>query len=133
MSDHIRFINPPDISAANGYTHVVEVSNSKMIFISGQIAYDAAGQLVGKDHLPAQAEQVFKNLNAALAAVGADFTNVVKFTFFMVDISQIAAVRTVRDQYIDTAHPPASSAVEVRKLFRDELLIEIEAVAAVPL
>lgn len=128
-----RFINPPEIAPANGYTHVVEVSNSKMIFIAGQIAFDTAGNLVGKDNLQQQAQQVFENLKAALAAVGADFSHVVKFTYFMIDISQIAVVREVRNQYIDVAHPPASSAVEIRKLFHDDLLIEIEAIAAIPL
>ncbi len=128
-----RFINPPDIARAKGYTHVVEVSNSKMIFTAGQVAFDTAGNLVGKDNLEQQTQQVFENLKAALAAVGADFSHVVKVTIFMVDISQIAVVRGVRDQYINTAQPPASSAFEVRKLFRDDVLIEIEAIAAVPL
>lgn len=133
MPSNTRFISPAEIAPANGYTHVVEVSNSKMVFISGQIALDTDGNLVGKDNMQAQAEQVFRNLQAALAAVGADFSHVVKFTYFVTDISQIAAVRTVRDQYINTTQPPASSAVEVRKLFRDDLLIEIEAVAALAL
>ena len=128
-----RFINPPEIAPANGYTHVVEVSNSKMVFTAGQVAFDTAGNLVGKDDLKAQTQQVFVNLNAALAAVGADFSHVVKFTYFMLDISQIAVVREVRNQYINVDQPPASSAIEVRKLFRDDVLIEIEAVAAVPL
>jgi len=103
-----------------------------MIFISGQIAFDTSGKLVGKDNLLEQTQQIFENINAALEAVGADFSHVVKFTYFMLDISQIAVVRSVRDKYVNTAQPPASSAFEVRKLFRDELLIEIEAIAAVP-
>lgn len=131
MATH--FINPAAIAPAKGYTHVVEVSNSKLIFISGQVAFDANGTLVGQDNLLQQTQQVFQNLQAALTAAGADFSHVVKFTFFMVDISQIAVVRSVRDQYINTVQPPASSAVEVRKLFRDDVLIEIEAVAAIPL
>ncbi|MCQ6567418.1 Rid family hydrolase [Bacillus mycoides] len=57
------------------------------------------------------------------------FNDVVKLTFFLTDISQMAIVRDVRDQYIDTKNPPASSAVEVRKLINDNLLIEIEAIA----
>ncbi|HDR7963170.1 TPA: RidA family protein [Bacillus wiedmannii] len=57
------------------------------------------------------------------------FNDVVKLTFFLTDISQMAIVRDIRDQYIDTKNPPASSAVEVRKLINDNLLIEIEAIA----
>ena len=128
-----RFINPPEISAGNGYTHVVEVSNSKMIYLSGQVAFDVNRNIVGKDNLEAQTRQVFENIKAALAAAGADFSHVVKLSVFMLDISQIAVVRGVRDQYVNTAQPPASSAFEVRKLFRDDVLIEIEAIAAVPL
>ncbi len=128
-----RFINPPEIAAGNGYTHVVEVSNSKMIYLSGQVAFDVNRNIVGKDNLEAQTRQVFENIKAALAAAGADFSHVVKVSVFMLDISQIAVVRGVRDQYVNTAQPPASSAFEVRKLFRDDVLIEIEAIAAVPL
>ena len=79
------------------------------------------------------AERFFENLKAGLESVGADFSHVVKFSIFMLDISQIPVVRSVRDQYVNTAQPPASSAFEVRKLFRDDVLIEIEAIAAVPL
>ena len=128
-----RFINPPEIAAGNGYTHVVEVSNSKMIYLSGQVAFDVNRNIVGKDNLEAQTRQVFENIKAALAAAGADFSHVVKVSIFMLDISQIAVVRGVRDQYVNTAQPPASSAFEVRKLFRGDVLIEIEAIAAVPL
>ncbi|WP_353479636.1 RidA family protein [Bacillus cereus] len=58
-----------------------------------------------------------------------NFNDVVKLTFFLTDISQMAIVRDIRDQYIDTKNPPASSAVEVNKLINDKLLIEIEAIA----
>jgi reactive intermediate/imine deaminase len=128
-----RFINPPEIAVGNGYTHVVEVSNSRMIFISGQVAFDVNRNIVGKDNLEVQTRQVFENIKAALTAAGADFSHVVKFSVFMLDISQIAVVRSVRDHYINTEQPPASSAFEVRKLFREDVLIEIEAIAAVPL
>ena len=128
-----KFIKPPKVAPANGYTHVVEVTNSKMVYLSGQVAFDPAGNLVGKGDLLAQTQQVFENLKAGLESAGADFTHVVKFSIFMLDISQIPIVRSVRDQYVNTAQPPASSAFEVRKLFRDDVLIEIEAIAAVPL
>ena len=127
-----RFLNPPSLSQPLGYTHVVETRGGRTIYISGQVALDATGVVVGVANLHAQTEQVFKNLAAALAAVGASFEHVVKLTYFLLDISQIAVVRAVRDQYIDARQPPASSAVEVRRLVRDELLIEIEAIAVLP-
>jgi reactive intermediate/imine deaminase len=127
-----HFLNPATMHRPVGYTHVIETRGGRTIYISGQVALDSAGNLVGADDLQAQATQVFKNLAAALASVGASFDHVVKFTLFLLDISQIAIVRAVRDQYINTQQPPASSAVEVRRLFRDDVLIEIEAIAVIP-
>jgi reactive intermediate/imine deaminase len=131
MSEN-RFINPDTIAAPTGYTHVVETSGKRTIYISGQVALDLERNIVGMNDMQAQAEQVFKNLQNALAAVGASFDDVVKFTFFLTDISQLAAVREVRNRYINTEQPPASSAVEVRQLFIKELLIEVEAIAVLP-
>ncbi|MEI5870447.1 MULTISPECIES: Rid family hydrolase [Bacillus cereus group] len=106
------------------------VSNAKQtIYISGQVAINADGQIVGVDDLATQTRQVFENIKSALETSGLQFNNVVKLTFFLTDISQMAIVRDIRDQYIDTKNPPASSAVEVRKLINDNLLIEIEAIA----
>jgi enamine deaminase RidA (YjgF/YER057c/UK114 family) len=124
-----RFINPETIAKPTGYTHVVETSGTRTVYISGQVAFDMDGSLVGENDMGAQAEQVFRNLQAALASVGATFENVAKLTYFMTDISQLQAVRDVRDRYINTANPPASSAFEVQKLFRPECLIEVEAIA----
>jgi len=126
----IRFVNPDSISKPFGYSHVAEVTNARMIYISGQVALDQAGNLVGEGDMRAQAQQVFANLRAALEAVGADFNNVVKLNFYLLDISQVQAIREVRDQYVNTQRPPTSTAVEVRRLFREDILIEVEAVAA---
>ena len=117
-----------------GYSHVAEITQGKIIYIAGQVAMDASGNLVGKDDLAAQTRQVFSNLQTALAAAGADFSSVVKFNYYLaaaVDPAEIATVRTVRDGYINTANPPASTFVVVSRLVRPEWLIEIEAVAAV--
>ncbi len=134
MTDGVKlnFINPPAIAAPTGYSHVVEVVSGRMVYISGQVPLDSSGNLVGAGDLEAQTRQVFENLKAALAAVGGDFNNVAKFTYFLLDASQLQIVRTVRNEYINTANPPASSLIEVRRLFRDDILIEIEVVAALP-
>jgi reactive intermediate/imine deaminase len=128
----IRFHNPASMPQSVGYSQIAEVSGGRTIYISGQIALNPAGQLVGPGDLHAQAVQIFQNLQAALAAVGASFEQVVKFNIYMLDITEIPVVRGVRDQYVNTQQPPASTAVEVRRLFRDELLIEIDAIAVVP-
>ena len=132
MSDlTLRRINPEGIARPTGYSHVVESAARRTAYISGQIALDAEGNVVGVGDMKAQAEQVFRNLQTALAAVGASFDDVVKFTYFVTDIAQIQAVREVRDRYVNPGRLPASSAVEVRQLVRKELLLEIEAIAAV--
>lgn len=127
----VKFVNPPTLPRPAGYSHLVESTGGRTVYISGQVALDSAGNLVGKDDLRGQARQVFLNLRAALEAVGTNFDSVVKLTYYLLDISQIGTVREVRDQFVNTTHPPASSAVEVRRLVRDEFLIEVDAVAVV--
>ena len=82
-------------------------------------------------HPRAQTQQVFDNLRAALEALGAGFEQVVKLNFYLVDATQLPVIREVRDQYLNTRQPPASTAVEVRRLFREDALIEVEAVAVI--
>ena len=128
----VRFLNPVTMPRSVGYTQVVEVTGSKMLYLSGQIAINPAGEIVGVGDLQAQTQQIFENLQAGLAAAGATFEHVVKLHLYMLDITQIQVVRDVRDGYVNIHFPPASTAVEVRRLFRDELLIEIDAIAALP-
>ena len=128
----VKRTNPPALSAPTGYTHVVEVAGpNRTIYISGQIAYDKDGKVVGAGDMKAQAEQVFKNLATALAAAGAKFSDVVKMNSYITDMSKVQAVRDVRAQYFKDA-TPASTFVEVKGLVRPELLLEIEVVAVVP-
>lgn len=124
-----KFINPEALPATFGYTHVVDVGNSRTIYISGQIALNKKGDVVGGGDLASQTKQVFENIKIALEAVELSFSDVVKLTFFLKDISKMSVVRDIRDQYINTTNPPASSAVEISRLIRDDLLIEIEAIA----
>ena len=128
----VRRTNPPALSTPTGYTHIVEVTGpNRTIYISGQIAFDQDGQVVGAGDMKAQAEQVFKNLEAALTAAGATFSDVVKMNSYITDMSKVQAVRDVRARYFKDA-TPASTFVEVKGLVRPELLLEIEVVAVVP-
>jgi enamine deaminase RidA (YjgF/YER057c/UK114 family) len=126
----INFINPPQLGNPPGYSHVAEIRSGRIIYISGQVALDAQGKLVGKGDLEAQADQVFRNLGAALAAVGCTPRNIVKFTVFMRDANELAAYRKARDRFLGDAPRPASTLVEISRLFAEDFLIEIEAVAA---
>jgi len=129
---NIRFVNPSTLATPPGFTHVVEVVRGRTIFIAGQVALDQSGKIVGSHDFRTQTQQVFENLKAALAAVGTDFTHTIKLNIYVVDISQLQILREVRDSYVDTINPPASTLVEVRRLASEEFLIEIEAVAHIP-
>jgi enamine deaminase RidA (YjgF/YER057c/UK114 family) len=126
-----NFINPETMHRPTGYTHVVEVTAGRPVYIAGQVALDPAGAVVGPGDIRTQTRQVFDNLQAALQAVGAGFEQVVKLTYYLVDVSQLPVVREVRDQYVNIQQPPASTAVEVRRLVSDDLLIEVEAIAVI--
>jgi enamine deaminase RidA (YjgF/YER057c/UK114 family) len=126
-----NFINPEAMHRPAGYTHVVEVTAGRPVYIAGQVALDPSGAIVGSGDIRTQTRQVFDNLQTGLQAVGAGFEQVVKLTYYLVDATQLPVVREVRDQYVNTQQPPASTAVEVRRLVRDDLLIEVEAVAVI--
>ena len=125
----VRHLNPPTVAAARGYSHAVEAVGGRTLYVAGQVALAPDGTLVGPGDVRVQAEQVFENLRAVLAAGGADYGDVVKLGFYLRDFTAFDAVRAVRDQYVDTANPPASTAVAVVSLAAPEFLIEVDAVA----
>jgi enamine deaminase RidA (YjgF/YER057c/UK114 family) len=127
----VELVNPPSMHKPVGYSHVARVRGGGLVFVAGQVALDAAGVVIGPGDVVLQAEQVFQNLSRALEAVGASFGTLVRLNIYVTDIRSLPEIRTVRNKYIDTAHPPASTAVQVSRLFRPELLLEIDAVAAV--
>lgn len=126
----IERMNPQGLSTPTGYTHVVSARGGKTIYIAGQIALDAKGQLVGKGDLAAQTRQVFENLSIALKAAGASFDHVVKTNYYMRDASQVAVVREIRTKYF-SKELPASTLIEVPRLAQPDFLIEIEVIAVV--
>jgi 2-iminobutanoate/2-iminopropanoate deaminase len=129
-----QFIKPDGIAPGTGYTHVVIASPGKLIFISGQVARNKEGSLVGKGDLKAQAGQVFENLNAALRAAGATFNDVVKINWYIKDYKpeSLAGLRAVRDRYVNKDNPPASTLIGVSALAQEDYLIEVDAVASIP-
>jgi reactive intermediate/imine deaminase len=124
-----RFLSPPGLPMPNGYSHVVVAPAGRIVHVSGQVPLDADGELVGAGDVAAQTSQVFENLTTALEAAGASWADVVKLGIFLRDVGAIAAVRTVRDEYVDLERPPASTLVEVSSLFRDDVLVEVDAIA----
>ncbi len=130
QSGRLRHLNPPALSTPTGYTHVVAPTRGRLVFIAGQVANDQTGAVVGKGDFRAQAKQVFENLRAAVQAAGGTMADVAKINVYVTDISQLAALREVRQSYF-TAATPASTLVQVVRLAREEYLIEIEAIAVV--
>lgn len=129
----IRRLNPPELVTPPGYSQVVEVRSSRLIFIAGQAALDRSGEVVGGEDFAAQAAQAFHNLGLALDAVGCTAGNLVKLTVFLRDMANLKTYREARDRFFATVAPPAAPAVslvEVSRLFAPELMIEIEAIAA---
>lgn len=127
----LTHISPDGVAPGNGYSHVV-VGEGRLVVISGQVALDEQGNVVGENDAAAQARQVFENLRRCLAAGGATFAEVAKFTFYVTDVAILPEVRAARDAYIDTARAPASTAVQVAALYRPELMLEVEALAVIP-
>ena len=130
----VRFSNPSTMPPPRGYTMVVEASGpGRTIYIAGQLGMTADGRFAGAPgDFRAQATQCFENMKAALASVGAGFKDVVKITNFFADMSHLSIFFEVRDKYVNTKAPPASTAIQISKLARDGALFEIEAIAVVP-
>jgi enamine deaminase RidA (YjgF/YER057c/UK114 family) len=132
MPDNIRFSNPEAIAKPPGYSHVVEVIGpGRLVYFAGQLGMDKSGKMGGSAR--EQMELAFQNLKAALVSVGAGFEHLVKVNNYIVNIgANIAQFREVRDKYVNTAAPPASTTIGVPELARPGALFEIEAVAILP-
>ena len=132
MPDNVRFSNPEAIAKPPGYSHVVEVIGpGRLVYFAGQLGMDKSGKMGASAR--EQMELAFQNLKAALVSVGAGFEHLVKVNNYIVNIgANIAQFREVRDKYVNTAAPPASTTIGVPELARSGALFEIEAVAILP-
>jgi enamine deaminase RidA (YjgF/YER057c/UK114 family) len=129
----IEFHTPPALPAPAGYSHVASVpAGSRLVWTSGQVPLKADGTPAVPGDWEAQTRLVMEHLGVALAAGGAGWEDVFKLTFYVVDVTELATIRRVRDEFVNVEHPPTSSLVQVAGLFRPDVLIEIEAVAALP-
>jgi len=127
-----RVSNPPTVAAPmkRYYSNAVRVDSGPLLFISGQVALDKDGKLVGKGDLRAQAVQVLENIRAILAAHGADMSDILKVTVYVTQIRAFNDIADIRERYFPN-DGPASVIVEISALALPELMIEIEAVAAI--
>ena len=123
-------IKPTDVHVpiGRGYTHAFKAGDT--VYTAGQIALDKNGNLVGKGDISAQAEQVFSNLQAVLAAAGASMQDVIKLNMFLTGQADFTKVREVRQRYF-TGEPPAATGVFIAALADPDWLIEIDAIAVI--
>jgi enamine deaminase RidA (YjgF/YER057c/UK114 family) len=129
-----QYLNPKELFDSRFFTHSVTVAGPvKLLFVSGQVSYDRDGHVVGQGDMKAQAEQVFKSLTHNLKAAGAEWTDVVKLNGYMVNMNpdDVNLYREVRSRHIHFPNMPASTLVGVDCLVHEDLLLEVEVVAAI--
>jgi enamine deaminase RidA (YjgF/YER057c/UK114 family) len=131
MAAPVRFINPEGLVRSPAYSQVVEaMPGSRAVYVSGQLGTTPDGKLAGAD-FRAQADQVFANLQTALASVGASFADVVKINSFLADMAHLPILREVRARHLNTAALPASTTVAVSGFALPGALLEAEVIAVV--
>ena len=129
MSDFRIFPNPPGVHSTVGYSHAVRIGDQ--LYVSGQIARDERGEIVGRGDARAQTEQIYKNLKAVLEACGSGLDLIGKITVYTTDIAHRPGIRAARDAVFGPmGRFPAATFVVVSGLAEPEYLVEIEAVAA---
>jgi 2-iminobutanoate/2-iminopropanoate deaminase len=122
-----RIVAPPFIHRTTGYSHAVQAGNT--LYIAGQVAMDAEGNLVGEGDIEAQVDQVWRNLKSVLGHAGGSVDDIVKITVFTTNIAYRPAIAAARDAVFTGGRFPASTFLVVQSLARPELLVEIEAIA----
>jgi enamine deaminase RidA (YjgF/YER057c/UK114 family) len=128
-----EFSSPKTLIPPAGYSHIAKVNRGTIVYLAGQVASDASGKLIGEGNFEAQAEQVFRNLKIAVEAAGGTMADIVKLNIYLVaevDQAEVPKLRAIRNRYVNTEKPPASTLVVVSRLAQPGWLIEIEAVAA---
>jgi 2-iminobutanoate/2-iminopropanoate deaminase len=126
-------VNPNGVAAPirGYYSNSVKVSAGPLLFIAGQIPIDIDGNLVGKGDVAAQAEQVLKNIETIVKANGATMADIVKVTAYVTDINSLDKIAPVRLRYFPK-DGPASVLVEVSRLVEPDIMLEMDAIVAVP-
>jgi reactive intermediate/imine deaminase len=123
-------IATPEAKPVANYKMATRMESGRLLYISGQVAWDAAGNIVGKGDVRAQAKQVFENLRGVLRAAGGDLANLMKITTYITRIEDFPAVAQVRGEVFQ-GELPASTLIVVKSLFHPDFLLEIEGVASV--
>ena len=131
MSNTVQYLNPDGLSKNPAFSQVVTTQGKgKTIYIGGQDALNAQREIIGKNDLSAQTEQVMKNLQTALSACGASFENLVKLTIYIVQGQDLRLGFQASQKYLGSLkNPPAISGLFVSALAHPDYLVEIDAIA----
>ena len=113
------------------YSLGIVAPSGRLVFISGQVAQDENGQLIGKGDLAAQTRAVFENIKRLVQEAGGSLDDVVKIATFLTSMEEYATFARIRADYFP-GQKPASSTVKVSGLVSDDFLIEVEAIAVIP-
>jgi 2-iminobutanoate/2-iminopropanoate deaminase len=127
---HIRTLRVPELMEPISHFSDAVIAGHTL-YVSGLVATNEAGEVVGAGDVVEQTRQIFRNLGRILDAAGATPADVAKVTIFMRDVAQRPLINPIRQEFFGP-HRPASTLVEISRLVRDELLLEIEAVAQLP-
>ena len=129
-----RIINPPSLVAPRGFTHGILTTGGKLLFLAGQTASDASGNIVAPGDVVAQYEQVLRNHQAVVEAAGGTMTDIVKMTIFVRDrkdyTAHLKALGPVHRQFFGSYYPTLSL-FEISDFFQDDALLEIEGMAVI--
>ena len=133
FAQDIRHINPDGLSKSPAYSHAVTARPGTVVWLAGQVAQNAKGEVVGKGDLKAQLNQAWENVRIALAGSGASFKDVVKITTYVVNYkpSMRDDLRAARLKAMGSGEPPASTLVGVQSLATNDWLVEIEVTAVI--
>jgi enamine deaminase RidA (YjgF/YER057c/UK114 family) len=132
----VSLLNPPGLVEPQGYTHVSIATGTRMIFVAGQVAQDAAGEVVGPGDLATQTAQALVNVSIALEAAGATFADVAKTTIYVVGwrpemMPALFEGLTRASAQVELGPPGPTTMIGVAALASPDLMVEIEVVAVV--
>jgi len=127
-----QLISPPTLHPAPGFSHIAVVQSTRIAYLAGQIALDAEGNIIGGDDLYVQTVAAMKNVEIALATIGADWSQVVRRTIYTTRPTEKEAIAAAIAEVQGSEENPAQTIVGITGLVIPGLLIEIETTVALP-
>jgi len=130
----VTYLDPAEVTRSPRYSQVAVVNNGRLVLISGQIATDAKGELVGRGDIRKQSEQIFANIRYALKAAGADVGDIVNIRTDLLSLADLPGYREARQAFLSARKnpPPTSTTVQVAGLVTEGALLEVTVMAVIP-